>query len=82
LPKVVDAGFQADPAMEERKTIWPGGEDRQLWLSMLVDAMEEAARPEVRSKPCSPAILMGLRAQLAQPVSHYPFAASAFSRRH
>jgi hypothetical protein len=44
--------------------------------------MEEAARREVRSKPCSPAILMGLRAQLAQPVSHYPFAASAFSRRH
>ena len=68
--------------MDQRKTIWRGGEDRQLWLSMLVDAMEEAARPEVRSKPCPPAILMGLRAQLAQPVSHYPSAASAFSLRH
>jgi hypothetical protein len=68
--------------MEQRKAIWRGGEDRQLWLSMLVDAMEEAVRPEVRSQPCPLAILMGLRAQLAQPVSHYPFAASAFSPRH
>jgi hypothetical protein len=68
--------------MEQRKTIWRGGEDRQLWLSMLVDAMEEAARPEVRNTPCPPAVLQGLRAQLAQPVSHYPFSASAFSCRH
>jgi hypothetical protein len=49
---------------------------------MLVDAMEEAARPELRAKPCPPAILLGLRAQLTQSVSHYAFAASAFSRRH
>jgi len=44
--------------------------------------MEEAARPEVRSKPCPQAVLTGFRAQLVQPVSHYPFAASAFSLRH
>ena len=68
--------------MEARKAIWRGGEDRQLWLSMLVDAMEDAARPEVRAQPCPPAILSGLRAQLSQPVSHYPFAASAFTQRH
>ncbi|WP_024519878.1 hypothetical protein [Bradyrhizobium sp. Tv2a-2] len=68
--------------MEQRKAIWRGGEDRQLWLSMLVDAMEEAARPEVRAKPCPPAVLLGLRAQLAQPVSHHPLATSAFGRRH
>jgi hypothetical protein len=69
-------------SMEQGKTIWRGGEDRQLWLSMLLDAMEEAGRPEVRAKPCPPAVLLALRAQLAQPVSRYPFAASAFSRRH
>ncbi len=68
--------------MQQQKAIWHGGEDRQLWLSMLVAAMEEAARPEVRAKRCPPAVLRGLRAQLAQPVSHYPFAASAFSARH
>lgn len=68
--------------MGQRTAIWRGEADRQLWLSMLIDAMEEAARPEVRAKPCPPAILSGLRAQLAQPVSRYPFAASAFSLRH
>jgi hypothetical protein len=68
--------------MERRRAIWRGGEDQQLWLSMLVDAMEEAARPELRAKPCPPAILLALRAQLTQPVSEYDFAASAFSRRH
>jgi len=68
--------------MEQRKPTWRGGEDRQLWLSLLLEAMEDAARPELRAKPCPPAILAGLRAQLAQPVSHYPFAASAFSQRH
>ncbi len=68
--------------MGQRMAIWRGGEDRQLWLSMLVDAMEEVSRPDVRAKPCAPEILAGLRAQLAQPVSHHPFAASAFSLRH
>jgi hypothetical protein len=84
--KMAGSGFkarqQADLAMDRRKAIWRGGEDRQRWLSMLVDAMEEAARPEVRAKPCPPAILLGLRAHLAQPATHYPFAASAFSLRH
>lgn len=68
--------------MERRKAIWRGGEDRQLWLSMLVDAMEEASRPEVRAKPCPPAILISFRAQLAQPVSQYPYTTSAFSLRN
>lgn len=81
-PERPEARYEADRAMDQRKTIWRGGEDRQLWLSMLVQAMEEAARPEVRGEPCPPAIVFGLRTQLAQPVSHYPFAASAFGLRH
>ena len=68
--------------MGQKAAMWRGGEDRQLWLSMLVDAMEEAGRPDVRAERCAPAILAGLRIQLSQPVSHYPFAASAFSLRH
>jgi hypothetical protein len=67
--------------MGQQTAIWRGGEDRQLWLSILVDAMEEAGRPDKRAESCGPAILAGLRAQLAQPVSHYP-TASAFSLRH
>jgi hypothetical protein len=68
--------------MGQQRAIWRGGEDRQLWLSMLVNAMEEAALPETRAEPCAPATLANLRAQLAQRVSHYPAAASAFSLRH
>ena len=68
--------------MGQKAATWQGGQDRQLWLSMLVDAMEEAGRPDVRTEPCAPAILAGLRAQLSQPASHYPFASSAFSLRH
>ena len=68
--------------MYQRKAIWRGGEDQQLWLSMLVDAMEEVARPERRAQPLPPAVVAGFRAQLAQPVPHYPYAASAFSLRN
>jgi hypothetical protein len=41
--------------------------DDRLWLSMLVDAMEQASRPELRAKPCNGPALAGLRAQLALP---------------
>src|SRR4051794_9289284 len=48
---------------------WTAGSDRRLWLSMLVDAMEQVSRPELRAtKPCHEA-LAGLRAQLALPAS-------------
>jgi hypothetical protein len=68
--------------MGQQAAAWGGGQNQQLWLSMLVDAMEEAARPDVRARPCAPAVLAGLRAQLSRPVSHHPFAVSAFSLRN
>ncbi|WP_024509924.1 hypothetical protein [Bradyrhizobium sp. ARR65] len=61
--------------MRQQTAIWQADAERRLWLSMLIDAMEEAARPEIRSQPCPPAVLEGLRAQLAKPVCRYPFAA-------
>jgi hypothetical protein len=36
---------------------------------MLIDAMEQVSRPELRAKPCDGATLAGLRAQLALPAS-------------
>jgi len=54
-------------AMGQQAAAWRGGQNQQLWLSMLVDAMEEAARPDVRARPCAPAVLAGLRAQLSRP---------------
>jgi hypothetical protein len=68
--------------MRRQMAIWRSDVGRQLWLSMLIDAMEEAARPEIRAVPCAPEILAGLHAQLSQPALPYAFGASAFSLRN
>jgi hypothetical protein len=62
--------------MGQRLEQWQGGEGERLWLSLLVAAMEEASRPEIRSKPCDKAILQACRAQLMQPATGYAYAAS------
>ncbi len=49
---------------------------------MLVDAMEEVSRPEIRKIPCDPQILIAFRAQLALPASPYPYGISKFSLRN
>lgn len=63
--------------MGQRLERWQGRDGERLWLSLLVEAMEEAARPEVRSQPVEAAILAGLRAQLAQPAMRSSFVWSA-----
>jgi biotin-(acetyl-CoA carboxylase) ligase len=60
---------------------WRSEEGQKLWLSMLVDAMEEAARPELRSVPCDRLTLETVHAQLARPASPYG-SVSAFSLRN
>jgi hypothetical protein len=52
---------------------------------MLIDTMEQIARPEVRSLPNDQALLAAVRAQLTRPASYpcsYPCGASAFSFRN
>ena len=48
---------------------WRSGDGEKLWLSMLIDTMEQVARPELRAKPCDGVALAKLRAQLALPAS-------------
>jgi hypothetical protein len=55
-------------------------DDGQLWLSMLVGAMEDASRPERRALPCARSALAALHAQLAYPAAFHPPGATAFSR--
>jgi hypothetical protein len=62
--------------MGQRLETWQHGGDRR-WLVLLIDAMEEAARPEVRSKPVEAAVLAALRAQLARPAPRYVYTPSA-----
>jgi hypothetical protein len=68
--------------MGQQLQTWRSGDGERLWLSMLVDTMEDIARPDVRRLPCDPAILTALRAQLARPPSPYTYGASHFSRRN
>jgi len=58
---------------------WRSGNGERRWLSMLVDAMEEFSRPDIRSLPCHPSLLVAVRAQLARPVSSGALGASGFS---
>jgi hypothetical protein len=51
-------------------------------MSMLVDAMEELSRPDIRSLPCHPSLLVAVRGELARPVSPGAHGASGFSLRN
>jgi hypothetical protein len=61
---------------------WRSADGERLWLSMLIDTMEEVSRPELRSMPCDPSILVALRAQLARPASASIQYGSHFSLRN
>jgi hypothetical protein len=64
-----------------RSEAWRSEEGQNFWLSMLVDAMEQAARPELRSVPCDRMTLAIVHAQLARPASPYG-SVSSFSLRN
>jgi hypothetical protein len=74
--------FRQGQAMSRQLQPWRSGDGERLWLSMLIDAMEEVGRPEFRSQPCEPSILIALRAHLARPASAYAHGASHFSLRN
>jgi hypothetical protein len=61
---------------------WRSGDGEKLWLSMLIDAMEEVSRPGFRAVFCDQSVLDKVSAQLALPASPYPYCASQFSLRN
>jgi hypothetical protein len=61
---------------------WRSASGQRLWLSMLIDAMEEISRPELRAVPCDDQLLAALRAQLARPASAHTLYTSAYSLRN
>jgi hypothetical protein len=67
--------------MNQRVRPWRSGTER-LWLAMLVNTMETISRPDFRAVPCDQALLAEVRAQLARPVSPYPYGVSEFSLRN
>jgi len=63
--------------MGQRIEMWQGGGGDRQWLALLIEAMEEAARPEIRSQPVESSVLAALRAQLARPAPRYVYTPSA-----
>jgi hypothetical protein len=61
---------------------WRSGDGEKLWLSMLIDTMEEISRPEFRAVPCDPSVVAAVRAQLARPASPCPYCGSYFCLRN
>jgi hypothetical protein len=59
---------------------WRSGDGEKLWLSKLIDAMEQVSRPELRTARCDQAIVTQVSAQLARPA--YACGASHFSLRN
>jgi hypothetical protein len=68
--------------MGQQLQSWRFGDGETLWLSLLIDAMEEISRPEIRARPCDPSILLALSEKLARPASPYPYGVSKFSLRN
>ena len=61
--------------MGQHLNMWRSGSGQRVWLSRLIDTMNEVSRPELRPVPCDITVLTALRAQLARPASaRMPFA--------
>jgi hypothetical protein len=71
--------LQARQLQASQFQAWQSVNGERLWLSMLIDAMEQVSRPELRRVPCDPSILVALRAQLAQPASPPAHGVTRFS---
>jgi hypothetical protein len=58
---------------------WRSEHGQNLWLSRLIEAMEEVSRAEYRALPCDPSVLAALNAQLARADSRYAHLTSRLS---
>ena len=69
-------------AMGQQLRTWRSASSQRLWLSMLIETMEEISRPELRAVPCDGRVLAALRAQLARPASARMPHATSYSMRN
>ena len=61
---------------------WQSTGGEKLWLSMLIDTMEQVSRSELRSQPCDRSVVAAVFAQLARPAASYAHQGPGFSLRH
>jgi hypothetical protein len=55
--------------MVQHSQQWRPGSGDMSWLSVLVDRLEQASRPDLRAVRCDERVLVAFAAKLAQPVS-------------
>lgn len=48
---------------------WRSAGGEKLWLSMLIDTMEQVSRPELRNRPCDRFLRAAVYAQLSRPAA-------------
>jgi hypothetical protein len=80
--RVASCNRQKEQAMGQQVQGWRSASAQRVWLSMLIDAMEEVSRPERRAEPCDGQLLAALRAQLARPALPRTPYVSAYSLRN
>ncbi len=68
--------------MGQQLNTWRSGSGQRVWLSRLIDTMEQISRPELRALPCDISVLAALRAQLARPASAQISYATGYSLRN
>ena len=61
---------------------WRSAGGETLWLSMLIDTMEQVSRSELRHQPCDRSAVAAVFTQLSRPATPYPHQGSGFSLRH
>lgn len=61
---------------------WRSAGGQKLWLSMLIDNMEQVSRSESRGQPCDRSVVAAVFAQLSRPAASYAHQGSRFGLRH
>jgi len=61
---------------------WRSAGGEKLWLSMLIDTMEQVSRSELRSQSCDRSVVAAVVAQLSRPAAPYVHQGSGFGLRH
>ncbi|WP_244485700.1 hypothetical protein [Bradyrhizobium tropiciagri] len=77
-----DTGSMAQEFQTARSGLGRAGGTDRRWLVALVDAMEQAARPEIRNVPCDVRLVSAAVAHLARPAPSFAHCGSAFSLRN
>lgn len=61
---------------------WRSAGGEKLWLSRLIDAMEQVSRPELRNLSCDRSVRAAVYAQLLRPAAPCGHQGSRFSLCH